>query len=62
MDVRVENRIIGEDEEDEIFIPEMERLLDGVPLEVQEAWICEDLMYVLQVSWITRRSWRKLIY
>ena len=27
-----------------------ERQLDGVPLEVQEAWICEDLMFVLQVS------------
>lgn len=26
-----------------------ERQLDGVPLEVQEAWICEDLMFVLQV-------------
>lgn len=24
--------------------------LIGVPLEVQEAWICEDLMFVLQVS------------
>ncbi|EIW70708.1 gamma-tubulin complex component 2 [Tremella mesenterica] len=24
------------------------RLLDGVPLEIQEAWICEDLMFVLQ--------------
>jgi hypothetical protein len=23
--------------------------LDGVPLEVQEAWICEDLSFVLQV-------------
>ncbi|OCF40305.1 gamma-tubulin complex component 2 [Kwoniella heveanensis CBS 569] len=27
---------------------EEERLLDGVPLEVQEAWICEDLLFVLQ--------------
>jgi gamma-tubulin complex component 2 len=26
------------------------RRLDGVPLEVQEAWICEDLIFVLQVS------------
>jgi gamma-tubulin complex component 2 len=26
------------------------RKLDGVPLEVQEAWICEDLIVVLQVS------------
>jgi len=25
------------------------RKLDGVPLEVQEAWICEDLIFVLQV-------------
>ena len=27
-----------------------ERLLDDVPLEVQEAWLCEDLLFVLQVS------------
>ena len=27
-----------------------ERMLDGVPLEVQEAWICEDLIFVLQVG------------
>lgn len=26
------------------------RLLDGVPLSVQEAWVCEDLGYALQVS------------
>lgn len=26
------------------------QLLVGVPLEVQEAWVCEDLMFVLQVS------------
>jgi hypothetical protein len=25
-------------------------MLDGVPLEVQEAWICEDLLFVLQVG------------
>lgn len=25
------------------------RRLDGVPLEVQKAWICEDLIFVLQV-------------
>ena len=25
------------------------RRLEGVPLEVQEAWICEDLIFVLQV-------------
>lgn len=24
------------------------RLLDGVPLPVQEAWVCEDFMYLLQ--------------
>lgn len=29
---------------------EERRLLDEVPLEVQEAWICEDLLFVLQVS------------
>lgn len=34
----------GDLEEDEM------RKLDGVPLEVQEAWICEDLIFVLQVS------------
>lgn len=27
-----------------------ERLLDGVPLEVQEAFVCEDLLFILQVS------------
>jgi hypothetical protein len=27
-----------------------ERKLDGVPLAVQEAWVCEDLRFVLQVS------------
>jgi gamma-tubulin complex component 2 len=26
-------------------------MLDGVPLDVQEAWVCEDLTFVLQVSW-----------
>lgn len=31
------------------------RALDGVPLEVQEAWICEDMMFVLQVSF--ERGW-----
>lgn len=35
----------GEEEEEETGIR-----LDGVPLEVQEAWICEDLIFVLQVS------------
>ena len=34
----------GDLEEDET------RKLAGVPLEVQEAWICEDLIFVLQVS------------
>ena len=27
-----------------------ERLLDDVGLDVQEAWLCEDLIYALQVS------------
>lgn len=27
---------------------DQERKLDGVPREIQEAWICEDLMFVLQ--------------
>lgn len=35
----------GEDEPQQVE----ERLLDGVPLEIQEAWICEDLMFALQV-------------
>lgn len=35
----------GEDEAEQVE----ERLLDGVPLEIQEAWICEDLMFALQV-------------
>ena len=29
---------------------EVERSLEGVPLEIQEAWICEDLLFALQVS------------
>jgi gamma-tubulin complex component 2 len=29
--------------------PIVSRLLDGVSLDVQEAWICEDMMFVLQV-------------
>ena len=27
-----------------------ERLLDGVGLDIQEAWLCEDLLYALQVG------------
>lgn len=30
-----------------------ERKLDGVPLVVQEAWVCEDLRFVLQVSLVS---------
>ncbi|KAK4689082.1 gamma-tubulin complex component 2, partial [Tremellales sp. Uapishka_1] len=42
-DVRAaEGRVEMEEEEND------NRLLDGVPLEVQEAWICEDLTFVLQ--------------
>ena len=33
---------------------QVERLLDGVPLEIQEAWICEDLMFALQVGLVSR--------
>ena len=40
----------GEEEEEEE--EEEERLLDGVGLDVQEAWLCEDLIYALQVSWV----------
>jgi gamma-tubulin complex component 2 len=35
--------------EDEDLNTDEDRKLDGVPLEVQEAWICEDLIFVLQV-------------
>jgi gamma-tubulin complex component 2 len=35
----------GEDEVDAV-----ETLLDGEPLEIQEAWICEDLLFALQVG------------
>ncbi|KAJ9107800.1 hypothetical protein QFC19_002705 [Naganishia cerealis] len=35
---------------------EEERLLDGVPLEVQEAWICEDLGYALQVTEVEQQE------
>lgn len=42
--IRVE---IGEGEDE---VDDVETLLDGVPLEVQEAWICEDLLFALQVS------------
>lgn len=37
---------IAQDEQPE---ESTDRLLDGVPLDVQEAWICEDLTFVLQV-------------
>lgn len=51
VEVLVENRVISADEEADIDEKlEEARLLDGVPLEVQEAWICEDMMFVLQVS------------
>jgi len=42
--IRVE---IGEGEDE---VDDVETLLDGVPLVVQEAWICEDLLFALQVS------------
>jgi len=35
----------GDEEMDEV-----ETLLNGVPLEIQEAWVCEDLLFALQVS------------
>jgi gamma-tubulin complex component 2 len=40
---------VGGDEDEELA-RERERMLGGVPLEIQEAWICEDIMFVLQVS------------
>lgn len=47
MQIREEERAVDEEMEGQ-----PERQLDGVPLDVQEAWICEDLMFVLQVSLI----------
>lgn len=38
----------GDVEEDTAEVMDV-RMLEGVPLEVQEAWICEDLIFVLQV-------------
>jgi hypothetical protein len=50
--VRVEVGVQAQEEEE---VESVQRLLDGVPLEVQEAWICEDLMFALQVR-TTRRA------
>lgn len=49
---QVEALHIAQDGPDEVTSTEgkVGRQLDGVPLDVQEAWICEDLMFVLQVS------------
>jgi gamma-tubulin complex component 2 len=44
LDVRDDAEVEGLDEEEGLGMK-----LDGVPLEVQEAWICEDLIFVLQV-------------
>jgi hypothetical protein len=41
-------RVELDDEDDEAV--EAVRLLDDVPLEIQEAWICEELLFALQVS------------
>lgn len=41
-------RVELDDEDDEAV--EAIRLLDDVPLEIQEAWICEELLFALQVS------------
>lgn len=52
VEVRVENRMVDGDTEEDVEgganLPE--RLLDEAPLDVQEAWICEDLLFVLQVG------------
>jgi gamma-tubulin complex component 2 len=52
VEVRVENRVVDLDEEDEVEPhTEVERLLDSAPLEIHEAWVCEDLIkHLLQVS------------
>lgn len=47
-DVEVEVQVVHQTEP-EGQSEEKSRLLDGVSLEVQEAWICEDMMFVLQV-------------
>lgn len=44
VNIRLEVR----EEEDEV--DSVETLLEGVPLEVQEAWVCEDLLFALQVG------------
>lgn len=38
--------VLVPDDEEEV---DAELLLEAVPLAVQEAWICEDLLFVLQV-------------
>lgn len=45
VNIRVEVGAGGDDNGEEV----VERLLDDVPLEVQEAWICEELLFALQV-------------
>ena len=45
-EVHIQVEIGAGDEE----MDEVETLLDGVPLEIQEAWVCEDLLFALQVS------------
>jgi hypothetical protein len=49
VDVRIINQTVPDDAADGPDAVDT-RLLDGVSLDVQEAWICEDMMFVLQVS------------
>jgi hypothetical protein len=37
------------DEDDQVERKERPSVLEGVPLAVQEAWVCEDLCFVLKV-------------
>lgn len=44
----IDVQVLVRDEASGIEDVEPDRLLDGVPLDVQEAWVCEDFMFVLQ--------------
>lgn len=54
-EVNIRLEVDGE-EVDEDDIAMADRLLDDVPLEVQEAWICEELLFALQVSIVVSTS------
>ena len=56
VEVRVINQAVLDDAGAEEQ-PVVSRLPDGVSLDVQEAWICEDMMFVLQVRSSCRILW-----